>query len=532
MAGLHPDGFSPQVRLLISAGVAGRALRFFHSLVPPSLQPAVGYASAPVASILTACIQYVVLRPPYVAHFAFFYFGVAFVAWVAGRGPGLLTVLFSAAIGNWVFVEPYKQFTLSGPGLTVTLLFVGSASAIALLCSGFRDALVEAQRSTEQLRLQAALLEVADQRKSEFLGVLSHELRNPLSAIRSAMHIANRVAPGSKEAHRALVVIDRQTGQLTRLVDDLLDVTRIARGKIRLQRETVDLEALASEAAEDHLQLFENNGLKLQLRVEDEPLYVYGDPARLTQIIGNLLQNAAKFTPRGSCTTLSIRKSGEDFAEISVRDNGDGIPPDVLAHLFEPFVQGEKTLVRSAGGLGLGLALVKGLVGLHGGSVDAQSAGPGQGTEFTVRLPMDRERASRPQRPTGPEVQAKGRRILVIEDNIDAAETLKEALELNEHIVDLAYTGSDGVAKARAFRPDVVLCDIGLPGMDGYEVARALRADPTLRSARLIALSGYALPDDVDRAKAAGFDLHLAKPADLSALELSMAAADTTAAMH
>ncbi|HTP24094.1 MAG TPA: ATP-binding protein [Anaeromyxobacteraceae bacterium] len=477
-----------------------------------------------MAASAAALAQYLLLPTPSIAPFVFFYLGVALTSWIAGRGPGLATVLCSAILGNWLFLGPPRQFHTSGPAVSASLLFAVSAGAIALLCAGFRNALLEARQTAARLRRQAILLRDADQRKNEFLGVLSHELRNPLSAIRVSMHIAGRVPPESPSAERALAVVDRQLRQLTRLVDDLLDVTRISRGKVRLQRETVDLQALVTHAAEDHAELFEKNGLRLEVVAEDdEPILVSADPARVTQIIGNLLQNAAKFTPRGARTTVSVTATDE-VGEVSVHDTGDGIHPDVLENLFEPFVQAENTLERSAGGLGLGLALVKGLVELHGGTVQVDSAGPGKGTNFIVRLPLCKGRARRPPVLPGPPEPPASRRVLVVEDNIDAAESLKEALELNGHTVFLAYTGPEGVQRARDVRPDVVLCDIGLPGMNGYDVARAIRADPDLCFSRLIALSGYALPEDVDRARAAGFDQHLAKPADLSVLEHSIAA--------
>jgi signal transduction histidine kinase/ActR/RegA family two-component response regulator len=399
------------------------------------------------------------------------------------------------------------------------------ANGVILEWFGAASDVTERKVAEEALRIANEQLKKVDKRKNEFLSVLSHELRNPLASIRNSIYIAGHAAPGSEQTRRALSVIDRQILQLTRLVDDLLDVTRIAHGKIRLHREEVDLQSLATQTAEDHHALFEKNGLQLEVMHTDEPLFVIGDPARLAQIIGNLLQNAAKVTPRGSRTTVSIRRSDEHLAEISVQDNGPGIAPEVLPTLFEPFVQGEKTLERSSGGLGLGLALVKGLVELHGGSVRAHSGGHGHGATFVVRIPVERRKTPRRTLVARPTAPSTPRRVLVIEDNIDAAETLKEALELNAHTVVLAYAGVEGVEKARAFKPDVVICDIGLTGMNGFEVAREIRADPNLRTSTLIALSGYALPEDVDRAVAAGFDLHLAKPPDLFALEQSIAEA-------
>jgi two-component system CheB/CheR fusion protein len=319
-------------------------------------------------------------------------------------------------------------------------------------------------------------------------------------------------------------VIDRQVGHLTRLVDDLLDVTRISRGKITLQRERLDLCDLVRRAVEDHREAFAKNHLELEVSHPDGALWIYADRTRIAQVLGNLLSNSAKFTPAGGRATVAVERSAElGQAILRVRDTGIGIAREMLPRVFEPFAQADTTLDRSRGGLGLGLAMVKGLIELHGGTVSVESAGPGQGTELCVRLPIGLAElpAEVPSRRRPPAVP---RRVLVIEDNVDAAETLREVLEFLEHTVELAYSGEDGVAKARRFRPDVILCDIGLPGMDGYEVAREARDDPALREARLVALSGYAAPQDVARALEAGFDAHLAKPPTLDAIEETLAA--------
>jgi CheY-like chemotaxis protein/anti-sigma regulatory factor (Ser/Thr protein kinase) len=255
-------------------------------------------------------------------------------------------------------------------------------------------------------------------------------------------------------------------------------------------------------------------------------VFVNADSTRITQVMGNLLQNAVKFTARGGRTTLSVERT-DGFGVLTVRDTGAGIAREVMPQLFQPFVQAEKTLDRSAGGLGLGLALVKGLVELHGGTVSAHSDGVGKGATFVARLPLERRRAPRLEIvPTAPAPGPK-RHVLVIEDNIDSAETLKEALELNDHVVDIALTGPDGLEKARSLKPDVVVCDIGLPGMDGFQVARTIRSDPHLRAVPLIALSGYAQPEDLEKSREAGFDLHLAKPPELETLERAIAQVQT-----
>jgi CheY-like chemotaxis protein len=253
-------------------------------------------------------------------------------------------------------------------------------------------------------------------------------------------------------------------------------------------------------------------------------VWVEGDRVRLAQVVGNLLPNAVKFTPGGGKATLAVeadRARGQ--AMLTVRDTGEGIQPGMLPRLFHPFVQADATLDRSKGGLGLGLALVKGLVELHGGTVSAASEGPGKGSTFTITLPLDVTTARAVSVPRGVGGDGAPRRVLVIEDNADAADSLREVLELDKHVVEVAYSGREGLEKAHAFHPDVVLCDIGLPEMDGYEVARRMRADAELDRVALVAVSGYAQPEDVAAAKDAGFEVHLAKPPSLEALERTLA---------
>jgi two-component system CheB/CheR fusion protein len=273
---------------------------------------------------------------------------------------------------------------------------------------------------------------------------------------------------------------------------------------------------------EDHRATFVQRGIVLDTIGATAQVWVNGDPTRLAQVIGNLLQNAAKFTPRGGKTTVSVETdSPRQQAIVRVRDSGRGIAPEALQHLFEPFSQAEVTIDRKTGGLGLGLALAKGLVEMHGGSITAASAGVGQGAMFSITLPLEvtgpveahRSRAEAPKTV---------RRVLVIEDNADAADSLREALQLGGHAVEVAYTGSEGIEKARAFAPEVVICDVGLPGMDGYEVARTIRADPQLSRVRLVAVTGYASSGDIARAMEAGFDAHLAKPPTMAAVERTL----------
>jgi signal transduction histidine kinase/ActR/RegA family two-component response regulator len=377
---------------------------------------------------------------------------------------------------------------------------------------------------TDQVETTQALRE-ADRRKDEFLAMLGHELRNPLAPIRNAVQILRQAGHDEALLEMARGMIDRQVSHLARLVDDLLDVSRISRGKILLRKERLDLTELVRDTVEDHRRGLEAGGLTVELTLSGGPLWVEGDGTRLAQVLGNLLNNAGKFTDPGGRVavelsggtlgnTSSLGSAG--MAEIRIEDTGIGMDPEMLERLFETFSQADRTLDRSRGGLGLGLALVKGLMDLHGGEVQAGSAGLGRGSRFTLRLPLAAaaEATSREESVT-PERGAASRRVLVIEDNVDAAESMQMLLELSGFEVETAVDGRAGLEAARRFQPDVVLCDIGLPGgMDGYAVARELRADDALRPVRLIALTGYGQAEDRLRAYAEGFDLHLTKPVD------------------
>ena len=379
---------------------------------------------------------------------------------------------------------------------------------------------MERMEARRALRAANARLVEADRRKNEFLAVLSHELRNPLAPIQNSLHILERAEPGEVQARRAQLVIGRQAEHLSHLVDDLLDVTRISQNKIRLDRGVLELNQLVSRTVEDHATLFEQSGVSLVVSLRADAVRVNGDATRLAQVVGNLLQNAAKFTGRGGRATVSVSvDEPARQAVVTVADTGAGLSPELLESLFQPFMQADRTLDRSKGGLGLGLALVKGLVELHGGEVTARSEGPGTGAEFVVRLPLAVEGVRGLEAPATSAERPSGRRVLIIEDNVDAADSLREVLELNEHQVAVAYSGFEGLAKAREFRPEVVLCDIGLPGIDGFEVARTLRADQALKDVLLVALTGYALQEDLEKASAAGFAKHLTKPPNIEKLQ-------------
>ncbi len=376
----------------------------------------------------------------------------------------------------------------------------------------------EIQAQTEELQQRTSELAAADRNKNDFLGLLAHELRNPLAAIGNSVFILGRVGERSEMERQSLSVVERQMRYLTRLIDELLDVTRISRGKLTLQREPLDLRQLVRDGVNDHRGTAGNEGIVLEDALPEAPLWVDGDRTRLAQVLGNLLSNAVKFTEPGGRIDVAMHADAEaGTVRLTVRDTGAGIEPELAERLFQPFSQGDTGLVRGRGGLGLGLALSKALVALHEGKIELRSAGRGHGTEFIVTLPVC---AQRPLAASEPKQAVPGgtRRVLVIEDNEDAAETLRLALAMGGHKVDVAGSGPEGVEKARAHVPDIVLCDIGIPGFDGFEVARRLRPDPRLGRTTLVAVSGYATAEDRRRSVAAGFDDHLAKPVDMQAL--------------
>jgi signal transduction histidine kinase/DNA-binding response OmpR family regulator len=360
----------------------------------------------------------------------------------------------------------------------------------------------------------------ADAHKNEFLSMLAHELRNPLAPIRNAVQILRMRGSGDAELESLQDMIDRQVQHLVRLVDDLLDVSRITRGKIRLVQEPVDLAVIVHRAVEISQPLIKTRGHELSVSLPTGPLHVQGDPVRLAQVVGNLLNNAAKYTPEGGKVWLSVQREGSQ-AVLSVRDTGVGIPHEMLASVFDLFTQVECSLDRSHGGLGIGLTLVRQLVELHGGRVQAFSSGPNQGSEFVVRLPalaVAAVPARALEHPLG-RLPAPRRRVLVVDDNLDAAESLAVLLRLDGHEVHVYHDGPTAVAAADELKPEVVLLDIGLPEMNGFEVARRLRTHPDLTQTLLVAVTGYGQDQDLRRSREAGFDHHLVKPIDPATLQ-------------
>lgn len=391
-----------------------------------------------------------------------------------------------------------------------------------------RAATEENARLLKESHQYAQALKEADQRKDEFLAMLAHELRNPLAPVRNAVEILRLSGPADPVVGKAREIISRQVAHMARLVDDLLDVARIARGKVQLRTELCDLATIVRQTAEDYRTTLSNGGISLVLSVPTTPLPVTGDPTRLAQMIGNLLHNASKFTPHGGTVTVQAQKDPENASiTVVVQDTGVGLDVGVLTRLFEPFSQADQALDRNKGGLGLGLALVRGLIELHAGSVTAKSDGPGKGATFTLRLPMsdDGPRPSERALNKTPAMNTTGLRILLVEDNRDAAKSLQLLLSLQGHEVSVAYDGASGLDSASSMLPDVVISDLGLPGKtDGYAVAHGLRSDPRLEHVYLIALSGYGQDDDRRKSQEAGFDRHLVKPVDPTCLEQALCA--------
>jgi len=385
----------------------------------------------------------------------------------------------------------------------------------------------DVKRNADLLQQQASMLKIADQRKNEFLAMLGHELRNPLGPMANVLQILRLPESSGVKHEQALGVLDRQLAQLTRIVEDLLDATRISQGKIELRREHLDISTVLRAAVETSRPSLDASGHRFETNFCAEPAYVNADPLRLTQVLVNLLNNAAKFTPKNGYIELACRMmvNNPQQVEISVRDNGIGMSPELLGHVFELFTQGDTFENRRRGGLGIGLTLARTLVEMHGGQIEAKSAGEGQGSEFIVRLPL----AAAAAQPTTSQIKraalaaAKPCRILVIEDNLDQAQTLAALLALWGYEVTTANEGTAGIEIAATFKPDVVLVDLGLPGISGYEVARRLRKHPQLKDVRIIAQTGWGDSNDRRRTREAGFDHHMLKPLDPEELRAVLA---------
>jgi PAS domain S-box-containing protein len=377
----------------------------------------------------------------------------------------------------------------------------------------------------EHLRLEDALKE-ANRRKDEFIATLAHELRNPLAPIQAGLELM-RISPAFPlPLSRTREIMSRQMASLVRMIDDLLDVSRISTGKIELQCRRVAVRGLVDSALETHRARIEQAGHRLELGLPSDPLTVDGDPVRLTQVLGNLLDNAAKYTPKGGRIRVEAERDGRDVV-IRVIDSGIGIAPEMQAQVFDMFAQAPGAQDMRQGGVGIGLAIARQLAQMHGGTLSAHSAGLGEGSTFLLRLPLAQDEpapASTPAPAPEPAQQpaAGPRRILVLDDNVDAAQTLGNLLGMAGHTVQLAHSGQEAIDLAERFAPDLAFLDIGLPDMSGYDVARALRARPLLRDTYLVALTGWGAAADRLRSQEAGIDLHLTKPVSLDALAAAL----------
>ncbi|MGE0705240.1 MAG: PAS domain S-box protein [Vicinamibacterales bacterium] len=438
--------------------------------------------------------------------------------------PGILRrIRRGERIAHFETVRMRKDGTYVDISLTVSPILDGNGIVIG--ASKVARDISERKRAEEQrenlLRMAQASREEAEhanRAKDEFLAMLGHELRNPLAAVRMAIAAATL---DDASRTRALEIAQRQTEQLGRIVDDLLDVARITRGQVRLRKSPVVLGELLQRVVEASRSLVDERSHVLTVLPEAESIHLEADAARIEQAVSNLLTNAAKYTDPGGMITVSSAREGSE-AVIRVHDTGIGIAPEVLPRVFDLFAQGERTLDRSEGGLGIGLTLVRRIVELHDGTVHAASPGLGQGAEFVLRLPaLPGPAVATPSRLPVHERQEqalKTARVLVVEDNQDAAEMLAMLLDVLGHEVQVLPDGPAALEAARVNRPDIMIIDIGLPGMNGYEVARALRCEPALRSVVLVALTGYGQAEDKARALAAGFDHHLVKPVDVEVL--------------
>jgi CheY-like chemotaxis protein len=376
------------------------------------------------------------------------------------------------------------------------------------------------------LRQSRQALEEADRRKDEFLATLSHELRNPLAPICNSLELMKRAGDKAPLREQSRLTIERQLAQLVRLVDDLLDVSRITSNRLELRKERVELARVVESAIETSRPLIDAMGHKLTVDLPLQPVHLHADVTRLAQVLANLLNNAAKYMDRGGKISLSAGLEKNSLV-VRIRDTGIGISEDVLPRIFDMFTQADASLQRSQGGLGIGLTLAKRLVEMHGGAISARSAGVGQGSEFTVRLPtiedapMDHATAG-----VSDDVSAgRGRRVLIVDDNRDTAKSMEALLRLSGHIVQSAHDGGEAIAAAAAFQPEVILLDIGLPVMDGYEVARRIRREPWGEKTVLVAVTGWGQDADRARSRDAGFNHHLVKPADIASVTTLLAAA-------
>jgi signal transduction histidine kinase/ActR/RegA family two-component response regulator len=458
------------------------------------------------------------------------YGAVAIAVWFGGVGPAVLAMLVGYAFVKVRYIEPRGMLAIDGPTGVIELgLFALSCALIIVLGEAMRRARDRYRASEAELKERAHQLQRADTNKAQFLAVMAHELRNPLAPLRTGLallRLQHADAP-TRETHD---MMERQIVQLTRLIDDLLDVSRIDRGKLEFRSERVSIDAVLRTAVDTAKPNVDAKGHLLTVRKPGQPLYVEGDAVRLSQVISNLLNNAAKFTPPNGRIELSAADEGGRVV-LSVADNGIGIAPENLGEVFDMFVQLDSSHVASSGGggLGLGLTLARAIVERHGGTIEARSPGAGKGAQFVVRLP----KAPAPVQPLRKERAVTGstprRRVLVVDDNVDAAQTLAQYLRMDGHRVESALDGEAALRIAEVLHPDVAFIDLNMPRMDGVEVAKRLRVTSWGRTARLVALTGMGQQADLARTREAGFDEHITKPADLQRVSRLAAGAESEA---
>lgn len=489
------------------------------SCITPGRKPLASYVMALMAVVLATGFRQLLdpileNRVPYGFHLL----AVVVVAWRYGLGPALVSVVAGAATGVYFFVAPRYSFAIDWYDGQLT-----AALTMFLIIGVLTSVLSESLRLTalDNVRLYQRARQ-AELRKDDFLAMLSHELRNPLVPIRNglyALELRGQSDPALEEIH---ALISRQVDHLVRLVDDLLDVARITQGKIELHLQPTTFETILSTALEIARSNIEQRKQELTVSVPPTPVHLLADPVRLAQVVANLLNNAANYTQKSGQIWLTLEVEGDE-AVVRVRDNGAGIPADMLSRIFDLFEQAPGARERCEGGLGIGLTLVRELVELHGGSVQASSPGLGLGSEFVVRVPgvISASVVAPPKSPAinGRVLSEHSRRVLVVDDNTATAQAMALVLGKWQHDVRVSYNGFSALEIARTFKPDIVLADLGLPQMNGFELARELRQLPGLEHARLIAVTGYGQDEDRRRSLEAGFDQHLLKPVDPVELE-------------
>jgi signal transduction histidine kinase/CheY-like chemotaxis protein len=435
-----------------------------------------------------------------------FFLTVVLASAVGGWKPGMVATVLAMAVHVYAFVEPRYDLKLPPQREVLRILaYCIAGGAVSFLSEAL-------QRAWDRVRERQQELELANQRKNEFLATLAHELRNPLAPLRNGVQVLRLAGGDPAVAEDCLAMMERQLAHTARLVDDLLDVSRISRGRIELRKQHLELREVIEHAVETSRSVIEAAGHQLTIDVPLTPIVVDGDVTRLAQVVSNMLNNAAKYTDCGGSIRLSVKQEGRE-AVIRVRDNGIGIPASMLPHVFEMFAQIDRSAPRTQGGLGIGLSLAKVLVELHGGEITVHSDGPGRGAEFTIRLPVVADEQPCVSDAASELPGSKSAvRILVVDDNRDGANSLATLLRVLGNQVSVARDGTSALKMAEQDRPALILLDIGLPDLDGYEVCRRVRAESWGRPMQIVAITGWGQAEDRRRSKEAGFDDHLVKP--------------------